>query len=461
MAVRLILFMPFLSPVNLALPHFVAFRVVNKYAFCYDCYVFPHCFSLYAISLALNFFILLQTQPPPDFLLTQEDIPHDQSLSVFKDMSWTASLPFKGHFCLETDLFSESLESEYDLFEFTTSMYKGCKHIIRFNPTVYPIAGGFESGCGGHRLVTDLLHAAKSVGNCTLFSNGRGSNASAAKNRQVECLKQRVLKCSHYRKYLHPILDAEDIRTSQFQLTGSDNTYRVTTYSCDKKNSRVAGLSSKRRTSTLRHTSATCRAKFTLRLDDNSFFFVCGIGDNQHTGHPPLHSNELKNRKRFLDPSAMENVAAMSVANIQPAQAALFTKTRTGLLFTRHQIAYVQGFTRMADELLKDVDSTPEMSSDSSPANKMLSYLRKCGAYYVCLYHNGRTVELRGQTPKAARIEVQHDDVSNVLTSHSIIATDNASTDDIEISPPMKFRLLCHYKWQNPMPSRSMHVKAD
>ena len=75
---------------------------------------------------------------------------------------------------------------------------------------------------------------------------------------------------------------------------------------------------------TLRGTS--CRAKFTLRTDHNSFFLVCGIVDNQHTGHPPLLADEIRNCKHFLDISTLETVAAMSVANIQPAQAALFTK---------------------------------------------------------------------------------------------------------------------------------------
>jgi hypothetical protein len=72
----------------------------------------------------------------------------DQTLSALKDMSWTASLPFKGHFCLNTNVFNESLETEYDLFEYTTStMYRRSNHIIRINPSVLPhfwwIWGGF------------------------------------------------------------------------------------------------------------------------------------------------------------------------------------------------------------------------------------------------------------------------------------------------------------------------------
>ena len=39
---------------------------------------------------------------------------------------------------------------------------------------------------------------------------------------------------------------------------------------------------------------------FTLQIDHNRFFLVCGIGENQHTGHPPLHSNKIRSCKCFL-----------------------------------------------------------------------------------------------------------------------------------------------------------------
>ena len=69
----------------------------------------------------------------------------DQTLSALKAMSWTASLPFRGHFCLKTNIFNASLETEYDLFEYTTSMYRCSKHIIRFSPSLYPLLVDLES----------------------------------------------------------------------------------------------------------------------------------------------------------------------------------------------------------------------------------------------------------------------------------------------------------------------------
>ena len=310
----------------------------------------------------------------------------DATLSALKDMSGTASLPFKGHFCLATDVFDETLETEYKLFEYTTSMYRRSNHIIRFNPSVYPaITCGFGKDSGGHTLTTDLLQAAKSVGNCALVSNGFGRRVPTNDKDTEVHAEQRQLKCSNFRKYSSE--QGENLLTpNQGSATES---YRATSYTGDKKNARgckSSGLALKRRNSTLRNNSCTCRVKFTLRIDQNSFFLVCGIGDNQHTGHPPLHSNEIRNRKRFLDLSTLETVSAMSVANIQPVQAALFTKAHTGQLFTCHQMAYVQGFTKMAKDLMPAVtndDGTATAMASASPAENMLNYLQKSGASYV------------------------------------------------------------------------------
>jgi hypothetical protein len=279
-------------------------------------------------------------------------------------MSWTASLPFKGHFCLEIDIFNASLETEYDRFQYTTSIHRGLKHIIRFSLSLYPITGGFGKDSGGHSLITDLLQAAKSVGNCALVSNGYGLRLLTNVTDLVQ-FEQHILKCSNFRKYL---FKEGGMSSTLNEVTGTDS-YHVTTYTGDKKNARgcnSSGLALKRRNSTLRHTSCTCRAKFTLRMDHDSFFLVCGFGENQHTGHPPLLSNEIRNRKVFLHLSTLETVAAMSVANIQPAQAALFTKTHTGQIFTRGQMAYVQGFTKMAKDFMAspNVNATTTASGD-------------------------------------------------------------------------------------------------
>ena len=129
--------------------------------------------------------------------------------------------------------------------------------------------GGLGEDSGGHSLITDLLQAAKSVGNCALVSNGYGSRSPTNVTDLVPS-EQCILKCSNFRK--HPS-EQGGISSTPNQGTGTDS-YRVTTYTGDKNYARgckSSGLALKRRNSTLRGTSCTCRAKFTLRIDHNSF----------------------------------------------------------------------------------------------------------------------------------------------------------------------------------------------
>jgi hypothetical protein len=104
-------------------------------------------------------------------------------------------------------------------------MYKGSKHIIWISLSFYPITGGFGKDSGGHSLITDLLQAAKSVGNCALFSNGYGLRSPTNVTDLVPS-EQRILKCSNFCKYLS---EQGGISSALNQGTGTDS-YRVTTY---------------------------------------------------------------------------------------------------------------------------------------------------------------------------------------------------------------------------------------
>ena len=75
-----------------------------------------------------------------------------------------------------------------------------------------------------------------------------------------------------------------------------------------------------------------------------------------------------------------------------------------------------------------DVEDATATASESSPSDNMLNYLQKSGASYVCLYHHSKTKELRGNSAKAARTEANPHDLSDELTSLSVVP--NADTDD-------------------------------
>jgi hypothetical protein len=227
------------------------FLIVFSHCCCYfsccrSCFCFCSCLlcSLFAIlryeptdSFLTNLlFCSLHDHPQQEFLLMQvEHLVNHQTLSAFKAMSWTASLPFKGLFCLETDIFNASLETnKYDLFEYTTSMYRGSK-LIWFSMLLYPITGEFGKDSGGHSLITDLLQTAKSVGNCALVSNGSYGLGLPTNVTDTDVQsEQRILKCSCFRKYS---FEQGGMSSTLNQGTGTDF-YRVTTYTGDKKNAR-------------------------------------------------------------------------------------------------------------------------------------------------------------------------------------------------------------------------------
>ena len=187
-------------------------------------------------------------------------------------MSWTASLPFKGRF------FSKPISSmnHWKPSMIYLSILLPCTDApIRlfcsahlFTPLLVDLERILEA--------TDLLQAAKSVRNCALVSNGYGLHFPTNVTDTDIQSEQRILKCSNFHNYLS---EQGGISSALNQGNGTDS-YRITTYTGDKKNAsgcKSSGLSLKRRNSTLCDTSCTCCVKFTLQIDHNSIFSTLAI----------------------------------------------------------------------------------------------------------------------------------------------------------------------------------------
>ncbi len=194
---------------------------------------------------------------------------------------------------------------KHNLFEYTTSsLYKGpMKFLVCFSPLLHPaIFGGFGKDSGGQKLIAYLCQSARTQGNCALISKN-GSSAKA-------CKDQNILLCSNSRKYHHCLEGSK----------AAGNTYCVTTYIGHKNawGSNNSGKALQRRNCMQYKTNRTCSAKIVMQLDQYSFHLVCGVGDNNHRGHPPMAPNKITNCKCFLNIPTLENAASISAANIQP-----------------------------------------------------------------------------------------------------------------------------------------------
>ena len=103
------------------------------------------------------------------------------------------------------------------------------------------------------------------------------------------CNHQRVLLCSHARKYHCTSLPVPDTER---------DTYRVSTYICDKKNARgsnSSGKTLKERNSTLDDATFACTAKLVIRFDGKNFLSCLRSRGHQSQGSPtngPKRDNE-------------------------------------------------------------------------------------------------------------------------------------------------------------------------
>jgi hypothetical protein len=121
-----------------------------------------------------------------------------------------------------------------------------------------------------------------------MYSNGGGKKGK----------KQRNLKCNHGRKYRGPSKSTIAKKKDQDDGKTKKEEYRSSSFSSNRKNARGHGGSGKsmpRRTNTQScQEGEPCLVTFTLGFDSSSFYMLCGHGNDEHQGHPPMKSEELK-----------------------------------------------------------------------------------------------------------------------------------------------------------------------
>ena len=172
-----------------------------------------------------------------------------------------------------------------DLFELTRGFRGLGGMIARFHPSKYPVVpGGMKNNIPTwKRLSSDIIAESKRSGKSILVSNGSHGKDS----------DRVVLICNRYRLYRG---NRRHKKADKDSVCGNEGT-----------NTSKAILGSSN--------GANCKAKLVIGVDSRSFFLVCGIGNNIHTGHPPLSSEEMpRTRKRTVVPENV-SVVAQQMAN--------------------------------------------------------------------------------------------------------------------------------------------------
>jgi hypothetical protein len=287
--------------------------------------------------------------------------------------------------------------------------------IARFDPSKYPVvAGGMKQNEQTWRkLSSDIMSESKNNGKSLLVSNGSwGSN------------EKKVLVCSRFRMY------AEKARRPK-----AGGKLRARSINCDKRNARKGnGKSQKKRTSTSKalpgSDKPTCKAKLVIGIDSQSFFLVCGNGNDVHIGHSPLSSEEMPTRKCIVPEKAIAKAKQMAIRGAKPGLIAGILKHEFDVDLTRRQVAQTTDMAKLATTLIS-AEHLEKYKHCMSDTDRVLEYLESIDASYVALYHE--TGDCDPERPRQKKQKSNNDDASETSAS-STTSTDKLIIETVSLS---------------------------
>ena len=257
---------------------------------------------------------------------------------IRRNCSWKAELRFPLYYCNPNEpLPSDS--SQYamlDLFQLTEKVRGLGGMIARLDPSKYPVVpGGMKQNkATWTKLSTDIMSESKSVGKSLLVSNGSHGTDRMA------------LVCSRYKRY------EEKARRPK-----AGGKLRLCSINCDRNNAQKGnGKHEKKRTSTSKalpgSDETTCKAKLLFGIDSRSFYLVCGNGENVHTGHSLLSSEEMPTRKRTVPEQATTVAKQLANRGARPGLIAGVLKDQFDVDLTRRQVAQTTEMAKLASNLI-------------------------------------------------------------------------------------------------------------
>ena len=345
----------------------------------------------------------------------------DHEIKAFRERAWEALLPFRGFICSQMEDVpgegNEAYNHELDLFEYVRQTILN-KVIIRFDPGIYNVGGGWGKNGDGQKLLTALCAASQQKGGCELKCNG---GMRQGKNRKL-------LHCSKHRQYDSLSTVRKAVKTGRPEPVGP---VRKKTYHCDKNNTRGRqGLSMRRRSNTSRPltTDETCKVNLSLGYDEKSFFMTCGQGQGTHKYHLPLSASEIAIRAKFVDEKMMDFQKELAIANIQPGKTAAAVNARFGMCLTRRQVAYHQGFSKLANDLAES-NEMEKVGETCSDIDMLIKILKKKGAGFCALYHRNK-VASASELPKSREATVN---ICNSMEDLLFTETGGATMSDASV----------------------------
>ena len=132
--------------------------------------------------------------------------------------------------------------------------------------------------------------------------------------------------------------------------------------------------------------TCNCSFFFSVQCDELGFFLAPRVGCKNHTFHPKLTDEQIAFPPRLINKETKSIIGKISKPDGNHAIAANVVFHTTGIMLSRHNIAYLSGLCGN----LQQLDDVKEQN----PTEKMTNYLRRKKYNHMVLYHDGKTQQI-------------------------------------------------------------------
>ena len=155
---------------------------------------------------------------------------------------------------------------------------------------------------------------------------------------------------------------------------------------------------------------------FSVQCDEFGFFLAPKVGCKHHTFHPKLTDEQIVFPPRLLNKETKSIIEKISKSDGNHTIAANVVFHTTGIMLSKHNIAYLSG-------LCGDLQELDDLK-DQNPTEKMINYLRRKKFNHMVLYHDGKNNELMNicdNSPQTQRMHLpphEKSDFDHFIKSH-------------------------------------------
>jgi hypothetical protein len=251
--------------------------------------------------------------------------------------------------------------------------------VIRFDPKAYKVndkdVDKFGRETDGWKLVQNITKMLAETGQ-QFVSNG----AKKPENRYV----QRDICCSRYKLY------RKKPSTSNDNADETTAVYQNITLRQNMQNGNPKTSGKRTTTSLPIALDRKCNCRISIKVDEHSYYICYGIGNSEHTFHPPVDPKCIVTRKRHVPLQCIDTIKEFSFCKTTVGSALIAGNVRHNINLSRRQCASFMSAEHLKVAFNEVLD--PESTSWTAP-EQMYNFFKKKKMVFGMLYHRKDLIE--------------------------------------------------------------------